>query len=163
MWVLYGLLSFENRMSRWILNIEPPTGRGSATRLRLTVRNAGPTSLMNWRNGSLTDSSYRSLFALNQSRSLLRFSSRRNANVSSPKYPTTSPLVFASAARGYRPRTRRTTGALPMARQRSNAADGQLVVGAPRCGPAPIRRRLAAQRAHGERTRASGADRRTCG
>src|SRR5919201_5120328 len=105
MWVLYGLLSFENRMSRWILNIEPPTGRGSATRLRLTVLNAGPTSLMNWRNGSLTDSSYRSLFALNQSRSLLRFSSRRNAKVSSPKYPIPdlpSPLLH----RRFRPALR---------------------------------------------------------
>src|SRR5919204_4935439 len=100
MWVLYGLLSFENRMSRWILNIEPPTGRGSATRLRLTVRSGGPTSLMNWRNGSLTDSSYRSLFALNQSRSLLRFSSRRNAKVSSPKYPIRA-LLFRAVLRDF--------------------------------------------------------------
>ena len=30
--VLYGVLSFENRMSRWIRNSDPPTGRASDRR-----------------------------------------------------------------------------------------------------------------------------------
>src|SRR6266542_5868696 len=57
---------------------EPPLGRGSATRWRLTLRKGRPRSDMNRRHGSRRAVSYRWRLAWNQSRELLSASSRRN-------------------------------------------------------------------------------------
>ena len=56
-WVLYGVLSLENRVSRWMRNTEPPTGLGSATSRLLILRSPGATSATNWSAGSRTCSS----------------------------------------------------------------------------------------------------------
>src|SRR5688572_32614594 len=79
-WVLYGDLSGENRVSRWIRYIDPPCRLGSTAKAGLMAVIRGPRSRMNCRNGASTSATYRSRFASNQSRLLLDLRSRRNVN-----------------------------------------------------------------------------------
>src|SRR6266542_2787542 len=65
---------------------EPPLGRGSATRWRLTLRKGRPRSEMNRRHGSRRAVSYRCRLAWNQSRELFFASSRRNRKSSGEKW-----------------------------------------------------------------------------
>src|SRR6266540_614016 len=65
---------------------EPPLGRRSATRWRLTLRKGWPRSEMNRRHGSRRAVSYRSRLAWNQSRELFFASSRRNRKSSGEKW-----------------------------------------------------------------------------
>ncbi len=56
MFVLYGVLSFENRVSRWIRNSDPPTTRASAEKCGLMRSSLGAKSMTNRSAGSCTSS-----------------------------------------------------------------------------------------------------------
>src|SRR5260221_7318759 len=74
-------------------NIEPPTGRGWASKFLLIVRRREPKSEMNRSIGSFTSSSYRCLLASNQDLLLLAWSSFKNRKSPGPKRAASARLV----------------------------------------------------------------------
>src|SRR5271165_572991 len=66
-------------------NREPRVGRASATKWGLILPRQGANPLMNHSAGSTMDVWYRALFLANHSRSLCRFSCRRNTKTSGLK------------------------------------------------------------------------------
>src|ERR1700710_81612 len=81
-------------------NIEPPLGRGSATKLFETFARRGCIAVMNSAIGAWTLSLKRCLLASNQGRSLFAFNSRKNAKKSLGKPWKVSAMSSPSVRRG---------------------------------------------------------------